>query len=142
MRSTTKPVTTGATIPARLTTKFWNPVHLPAARDPAIVWVMAHKFDPTIPCDITATISRTIEMAGGVMTFADQIEQQPGDQVVQKELGWGIGPEERGKQNAEFGGAQTQLVFQLRGGHRQVGSVDVVEKEGQPQEHEHANEGR
>jgi hypothetical protein len=45
----TSPVTAGAATPARLPTKFCNPVHLPAADGPARVWVIAHTLEAHTP---------------------------------------------------------------------------------------------
>ena len=49
MRSTTNPVSAGETIPAKLPRKFCRPVHLPAARGPASVCVMAQRFEVHSP---------------------------------------------------------------------------------------------
>src|SRR6266566_2922824 len=41
----------GEITPPRLPTKFWIPVHLPAASGPANVWVIAQTFDVKMPND-------------------------------------------------------------------------------------------
>src|SRR5712692_9113663 len=49
VRSTANPVTAGAATPAKFPTKFCKPVHLPAARGPASVCVIAHTFEAFSP---------------------------------------------------------------------------------------------
>src|ERR1700680_198003 len=55
VRCTTKPVSAGDTIPAKLPTKFCSPVHLPAARGPAIVCVIAQRCEGKTPAPAQVT---------------------------------------------------------------------------------------
>src|SRR5579859_8139627 len=55
--STIRPVTQGATMPAKLPNMFCHPVHLPAAPGPARVWVMAQMLEVNNPNDRLAAIS-------------------------------------------------------------------------------------
>src|SRR5260370_21527334 len=58
---TIHPVIHGAATPARFPKAFCIPVHLPAARGPAIVCVTAHKFEEKRPKPRQATINSDID---------------------------------------------------------------------------------
>src|ERR1035437_3725539 len=62
--STTNPVMAGAVTPARFPTKFCKPDHLPAARGPAMVWVMAQWLEANTPYDMQPSIRKTMDATG------------------------------------------------------------------------------
>jgi hypothetical protein len=74
VRSKTSPVTAGATIPARLPTKFWKPVHRPAACGPASVCVIAQRLEAEAPKKITPNKSIAMQRTGPLT--ADQNRRQ------------------------------------------------------------------
>src|SRR5579859_1012019 len=76
VRPTTKPVSAGATIPAKLPTKFCKPVHLPATRAPASVWVTAHRFEEQIPIDTQTRNSKAMAPRGSRITDTSTMEQE------------------------------------------------------------------
>src|SRR5215472_16517109 len=69
--SSTKPVTLGATIPAKLPTKFCSPVHRPAACGPASACVIAQTFDELMPRKEVVRITAAVENPGPVRTAAN-----------------------------------------------------------------------
>src|ERR1700674_2336161 len=70
VRSTTNPVTAGAATPAKFPTKFCKPVHLPAARGPARVCVIAHTFEAFSPKAALATSRKATASSGPAMAHA------------------------------------------------------------------------
>src|SRR6266571_4085521 len=59
--STIHPAITGENTPPRLPTKFWIPVHLPAASGPASVWVMAQTLEVNMPSDTQEQMRNPID---------------------------------------------------------------------------------
>src|SRR5579872_3872593 len=52
-----------------------------------------------------------------------------------------IGPEKSGKQNSELRGRKSQFALKQGSGNRKIAAIDIVEKDGEPQQQQHATQG-
>src|SRR5207253_487740 len=75
--STTKPVTIGAMMPARLPMQFCRPIHLPAHLGPARVWPTAKMLGVLKPKNTPANSSATIEVVGPPTAQASMVAAPP-----------------------------------------------------------------
>src|ERR1700693_4953679 len=64
------------------------------------------------------------------------------NQPAGKKLAAGVGPEERREQDAELRRRDPEFILEQRSRNRKVAAIDVVDEDGEEEQHQHAREGR